>query len=337
MEKSTQTENSNASISHRKKALETARRALAILEKQAAGYTSLTIPAKLQIELEDKHKEVAQLENELSSAIQPPKVSKPKQPQPVTSKKEDPKNKILLVLLFSVLFAIIAYVFLKNFYSLESLQNKRLAYFLQQGSGFVVILEISLIMLFLYPAITLLSRILKTTPINLEDADESIKEASKDKLFINIARTLYSAIKSLDPGEVTLSNFALVAMLAVAPVTAASIYEGWFQLRPPPEVNFQVRRSTDTAYRTILPDTSVNLQPGETLDVEALLPPYLQNVTCKWSVAARDSTVSTRANCVTAYQTSKKEGMDRVTVEVHQADKLLAMVSFNISIQSNTP
>lgn len=41
--------------------LATAQRALALLEKQAAGYTSLTIPPHLQIELEDKRKEVAQL------------------------------------------------------------------------------------------------------------------------------------------------------------------------------------------------------------------------------------------------------------------------------------
>lgn len=38
-----------------------ARRALAILERQAAGYTSLTLPAHLQIELEEKRAEVARL------------------------------------------------------------------------------------------------------------------------------------------------------------------------------------------------------------------------------------------------------------------------------------
>jgi hypothetical protein len=42
--------------------LVTARRALGILEQQAAGHTSLTIPAHLQIELEDKRREVADLE-----------------------------------------------------------------------------------------------------------------------------------------------------------------------------------------------------------------------------------------------------------------------------------
>ena len=45
--------------------LDTAKRALAILENQAAGYTSLTHPAHLKIELEDKRKEVAQLEQRL--------------------------------------------------------------------------------------------------------------------------------------------------------------------------------------------------------------------------------------------------------------------------------
>lgn len=49
-------------------ALATARRALAILEKQASGYTSLTIPAHLQLELEDKRAEVAKLEAQLRGA-----------------------------------------------------------------------------------------------------------------------------------------------------------------------------------------------------------------------------------------------------------------------------
>lgn len=43
-------------------ALETAMRALRILEQQAAGYTSLTIPTHLQIGMEDKRKEIAELE-----------------------------------------------------------------------------------------------------------------------------------------------------------------------------------------------------------------------------------------------------------------------------------
>lgn len=44
-------------------ALEIAKRALAILEQKAAGYTILTIPVDLRIELEDKRKEVTRLEN----------------------------------------------------------------------------------------------------------------------------------------------------------------------------------------------------------------------------------------------------------------------------------
>jgi len=48
--------------------LENARRTLAILEQQAAGYTTLTIPAHLKIELEDKRREIAELENALRSA-----------------------------------------------------------------------------------------------------------------------------------------------------------------------------------------------------------------------------------------------------------------------------
>lgn len=44
-----------------------ARRALAILEEQAAGYTALTIPAHLQIELEAKRREVAELEAQVGT------------------------------------------------------------------------------------------------------------------------------------------------------------------------------------------------------------------------------------------------------------------------------
>ena len=39
-----------------------ARRSLDILEEQAAGYTALTIPVHLQIQLEEKRREVAELE-----------------------------------------------------------------------------------------------------------------------------------------------------------------------------------------------------------------------------------------------------------------------------------
>jgi hypothetical protein len=47
-------------------ALERARRTLAILEQQAAGYTTLTLPAHLAVELEEKRKEVADLEKRLA-------------------------------------------------------------------------------------------------------------------------------------------------------------------------------------------------------------------------------------------------------------------------------
>ncbi len=49
-------------------ALEKARRVLNVLETKAAGYTSLTIPEDLQIKLEDKRKEVAQLEAALGDS-----------------------------------------------------------------------------------------------------------------------------------------------------------------------------------------------------------------------------------------------------------------------------
>jgi len=49
------------------RALRMARRSLATLEEQAAGYTSLTIPAHLKIQLEDKRREVAELEKRLKS------------------------------------------------------------------------------------------------------------------------------------------------------------------------------------------------------------------------------------------------------------------------------
>jgi hypothetical protein len=42
-----------------------ARRSLTNLEKQAAGYTSLTIPSHLKIELEEKRLEVENLEARL--------------------------------------------------------------------------------------------------------------------------------------------------------------------------------------------------------------------------------------------------------------------------------
>ncbi len=39
-----------------------ARRALAILEEQAAAYTALTIPVHLKIQLEEKRRQVAEME-----------------------------------------------------------------------------------------------------------------------------------------------------------------------------------------------------------------------------------------------------------------------------------
>lgn len=51
-------------------ALTMARRALAILEEQAAGYTALTIPTHLKIELEEKRREVAELEGKIGNRVQ---------------------------------------------------------------------------------------------------------------------------------------------------------------------------------------------------------------------------------------------------------------------------
>jgi hypothetical protein len=51
-------------------ALSMAERSLAILEKQAAGYTVLTIPPHLQIQLEEKRKEVGERKAELDKAKQ---------------------------------------------------------------------------------------------------------------------------------------------------------------------------------------------------------------------------------------------------------------------------
>ncbi len=53
------------------RALDVARRALEILETQAAAYTALTIPAHLQIELEEKRRQVAELEGQNPAASPP--------------------------------------------------------------------------------------------------------------------------------------------------------------------------------------------------------------------------------------------------------------------------
>lgn len=56
---------SDADRQRLQRALAMARRSLSLLEEQAAGYTSLTIPAHLRIELEDKRREVDTLEKQL--------------------------------------------------------------------------------------------------------------------------------------------------------------------------------------------------------------------------------------------------------------------------------
>ena len=66
----TQPKTNRASTQNTKCALETAKRALAILQKQAAGYTALTIPVHLQIEIEEKNKEITTLKNGLYSTDQ---------------------------------------------------------------------------------------------------------------------------------------------------------------------------------------------------------------------------------------------------------------------------
>ena len=55
--------------------LHQARSVLAVLEVQAAGYTNLTIPAHLKVELDQKRQEVATLEaklNQLGFVANPP-------------------------------------------------------------------------------------------------------------------------------------------------------------------------------------------------------------------------------------------------------------------------
>ena len=54
-----------------------AKRSLVILEHEAAGFTSLTIPPALQIQLEDKRKEVGKLEDELRLAVQSSNSTRP--------------------------------------------------------------------------------------------------------------------------------------------------------------------------------------------------------------------------------------------------------------------
>jgi len=61
----------------RSNALTMARRALTILEEQAAGYTALTIPVHLQLELEEKRREVTELEARIAQGTQPIQQSTP--------------------------------------------------------------------------------------------------------------------------------------------------------------------------------------------------------------------------------------------------------------------
>ena len=48
--------------------LTTAQKVLNVLEEQAAGFTSLTIPAHLKVELEEKRQEVANLREQLAKS-----------------------------------------------------------------------------------------------------------------------------------------------------------------------------------------------------------------------------------------------------------------------------
>ena len=70
---------SSSFIQSQKQAIEITKHALAILEQQAAGYTSLTMPVHLQIELDDKRKELARLEDALSLVLQSSDHSTPEQ------------------------------------------------------------------------------------------------------------------------------------------------------------------------------------------------------------------------------------------------------------------
>ena len=73
----TQSVGASASLQSKRKALEKAKRVLAHLEEQAAGYTPLTLPPHIRIELEDQRNRVAKSEDELSLPIQLSAGSKP--------------------------------------------------------------------------------------------------------------------------------------------------------------------------------------------------------------------------------------------------------------------
>lgn len=67
-----QPKNGGTAVQPPQSALETARRTLNILEQQAAGYGSLSAPANLLIELEDKRREVMKLEKDVQTAAPAP-------------------------------------------------------------------------------------------------------------------------------------------------------------------------------------------------------------------------------------------------------------------------
>lgn len=68
-----------------------ARHALALLEEKAVGYTVLTIPTHLQIELEEKRREVAALEAQYRNALTHSDPVSPSTPQPIKGN-GDPAN-----------------------------------------------------------------------------------------------------------------------------------------------------------------------------------------------------------------------------------------------------
>ena len=67
-------------LASKRRALEMARRTLAILEEQAAAYTPLTIPAHLQIDLEEQRRKVAELKKQIDRLEeQPRRIAEPEE------------------------------------------------------------------------------------------------------------------------------------------------------------------------------------------------------------------------------------------------------------------
>ncbi len=79
------------------KQLQYARRTLALLEEQAAGFTSLTIPAYLAIELEDKRREVASLQGKIKQINE----AANGQTSAVTSRNSDGSNRTKVFMSYS--------------------------------------------------------------------------------------------------------------------------------------------------------------------------------------------------------------------------------------------